>query len=157
MAAGVDVHVVRVDAVSDVPVELDRLAVRLGLDVPEGQRGRPLPPADPPVRWRAFVPIWRRPWMTMSPDTYGASLLRSLGVVAVPEQAERRYPEVGLDEVAAARPDVVLAPSEPYPFGERHVGELSAIAPVVLVDGEDLFWWGVRTPAALQRLAAALA
>jgi hypothetical protein len=47
---------------------------------------------------------------------------------------------------------VVLAPSEPYPFRERHVPLLAEVAPVVLVDGQDLFWWGVRTPAAAERL-----
>ena len=46
----------------------------------------------------------------------------------------------------------MLAPSEPYPFGERHVEELSSVAPVLLVDGRDLFWWGVRTPDAIDRL-----
>ena len=35
-----------------------------------------------------------------------------------------------LDEVAAPPPDLVLAPSEPYPFGERHVAELRRVAPV---------------------------
>jgi hypothetical protein len=28
---------------------------------------------------------------------------------------------------------------------------------VRLIDGADLFWWGVRTPGALDRLAVALA
>jgi hypothetical protein len=37
------------------------------------------------------------------------------------------------------------------------VAELSAVAPVVLVDGQDLFWWGVRTPAAQHRLHTQLA
>ena len=54
-------------------------------------------------------------------------------------------------------PDVVLAPSEPYPFEERHVAELSELAPVELIDGQDLFWWGIRTPEALERLRARLA
>jgi hypothetical protein len=54
--------------------------------------------------------------------------------------------------VKARRPDTVLAPSEPYPFRERHRAELEAIAPVQFVDGQDLFWWGVRTPAASDRL-----
>ena len=27
---------------------------------------------------------------------------------------------------------------------------------VVIVDGQDLFWWGIRTPGAVDRLAAAL-
>jgi hypothetical protein len=28
--------------------------------------------------------------------------------------------------------------------------------PVVFVDGRDLFWWGIRTPAAAARLANAI-
>jgi GT2 family glycosyltransferase len=58
----------------------------------------------------------------------------------------------GNGEARAREPDVVLAPSEPYPFRERHVPLLEEVAPVVLVDGQDLFWWGVRTPAAMGRL-----
>jgi hypothetical protein len=51
---------------------------------------------------------------------------------------------------------VVLAPSEPYVFGEKHVPELAPVAPVELVDGQDLFWWGSRTPLAIERLRARL-
>jgi hypothetical protein len=51
---------------------------------------------------------------------------------------------------------VVLAPSEPYPFRDRHRAELAAVAPVRLVDGQDLFWWGARTTEALARLARVL-
>jgi hypothetical protein len=57
------------------------------------------------------------------------------------------------------RPDLVVLPSEPYPFTERHVAEVQGLLPssrVVLVDGRDLLWWGVRTPAALERLRAVL-
>ncbi|MBX3287664.1 MAG: hypothetical protein KF703_20120, partial [Actinobacteria bacterium] len=53
-------------------------------------------------------------------------------------------------------PDVVLAPSEPYAFRPRHLGELAEVGPVVPVDGQDLFWWGVRTPAAAARLHRAI-
>jgi ABC-type Fe3+-hydroxamate transport system substrate-binding protein len=106
---------------------------------------------------RAFVPIWRRPWMTLSGGTYGSSLLAAVGVVNVFADATERYPEVSLAEVSARRPDVVLAPSEPYPFAERHVPQLEEVAPVILVDGQDLFWWGARTPEALHRLANQLA
>ena len=51
--------------------------------------------------------------------------------------------------------DVVLAPSEPYPFAERHRNELEQVAPVRFVDGRDLFWWGVRTPGAIARFSRA--
>lgn len=106
---------------------------------------------------RAFVPIWKRPWMSLSGGTYGSSLLATLGVVNVFADVPERYPEVTLEEASARQPDVVLAPSEPYPFAARHVPLLQEVAPVVLVDGQDLFWWGARTPAAVHRLAAQLA
>ena len=150
--AGLDVHVVRIGSVADVAPQLALLAARVEVGPPAVQD---LPEAVTPGR-RAFVPIWRRPWMTLDGTTYGSSVLAWLGVANVFEDAGRRYPEVTLEEVARRRPDLVLAPSEPYPFGPRHVAELSRLAPVRLLDGQDLFWWGVRTPAALRRLAAAL-
>jgi ABC-type Fe3+-hydroxamate transport system substrate-binding protein len=109
------------------------------------------------VRRRAFVPIWRRPWMTLSGGTYGSSLLAAIGVDNVFADATERYPTVSLAEARERAPDVVLAPSEPYPFRERHVPQLEEVAPVVLVDGQDLFWWGARTPTAMARLRRALA
>lgn len=153
LALGVAVHVVRIGAVSDVGAALVELTDRIGMGPPTAT---PLPP---PVRLglRAFVPIWRRPWMTLDATTYGSSVLARLGVTNVFAEARSRYPEVTLAEVAERRPDVVLAPSEPYPFGERHEDELAVVAPVRFVDGKDLFWWGSRTPGALGRLGEALA
>ena len=149
-AAGLEVHVVRISGVDDVAPELAALAARLDVDVP----ATVLPPPQAPSV-RAFVPIWKRPWMTMGGDTYGSSLLARLGVTNVFADGDR-YPEVTLEEAAARAPDVVLAPSEPYPFGERHRPQLEAVAPVRFVDGQDLFWWGARTPAAVARLGEAL-
>lgn len=145
--AGCALHVVHITSVADVAPALAGLRGALGLSPLDVD---PVPPARA-VWLRAFVPIWRRPWMTIGRDTYGASLLRVLGVEVVP--AGVRYPTV---ELAGLDADVVLAPSEPYPFGERHRAELEVVAPVQLVDGQDLFWWGARTPAALARLDAAL-
>lgn len=150
--AGLAVHVVRVGAVSDVAPAMDSLARAVGATTPLLAL-----PASRPQRLRGFVPIWRRPWMTMNADTYGSSVLAHLGVANVFADAPNRYPSVTLDEAKEARADVVLAPSEPYPFRERHEAELATIAPVTFVDGHDLFWWGIRTPIALQRLGALLA
>jgi ABC-type Fe3+-hydroxamate transport system substrate-binding protein len=155
VAAGLATFAFCVDTVFDVAPQLAELARRLGLDPPPPE---PLPPPRPPrPAGRAFVPIWRKPWMSMSSRTYGSSLLAHLGFTNVCADAQERYPALGEDEVRAARPDVVLAPSEPYPLGERHRAELERFAPAILVDGQDLFWWGVRTPAAVGRLADALA
>jgi hypothetical protein len=91
--------------------------------------------------------------MTVNTSTYGSSLLASIGVENVFADAIDRYPTVTLDDARARRPEIVLAPSEPYPFSERHRDELETVAPVELVDGKDLFWWGVRTPDARRRLS----
>ncbi len=159
--AGVGIHVVDVRTVAGVALELAALAGAVGLDFGElrvaGLLGEvDAPPADAAVVRRAFVPIWRKPWMILGDDTYGADLLQALGVRSVTADHPDRYPTVTLEEMVAAEPDLVVAPTEPYPFAERHRAELETVAPVVLVDGADLFWWGVRTPAAIRRLGEQL-
>ncbi|MDQ1381482.1 MAG: hypothetical protein QOJ71_2201, partial [Actinomycetota bacterium] len=110
-------------------------------------------------RSSAFVPIWRRPWMSLAFDTYGSSVLAHVGIMNIFDDADERYPEVTLAAVAQRAPDAVLLPSEPYAFAERHALELRAALPdahTAFVDGRDLFWWGIRTPAAAARLAERL-
>jgi len=150
-AAGVAVHVTAVRSLTDVAPALAGLRERLGLtdDTPESM---PISTSAGRPALRTFVPIWRRPWMTINRDTYGSSLLEAIGVGNVFATDATRYPETSLEEARRRRPDVVLAPSEPYPFGQRQRGELEQVAPVTFIDGRDLFWWGTRTPAAIARL-----
>ena len=83
------------------------------------------------------------------------AVLRALGIanVAAPDGA---YPELDLETARTRGADIVIAPSEPYPFAERHRAELEQVAPVVFIDGRDLVWWGARTRGALQRLREVL-
>jgi ABC-type Fe3+-hydroxamate transport system substrate-binding protein len=149
VAAGVDVHVLAVRSVTDVDAQLGPLAERVDA------RWDPVGDVESrPWRGSAFVPIWRRPWMALGAPTYGSSLLQAVGIENV--FASTAYPEVSLDGARARDPDVVLAPSEPYPFAERHRAELESVAPVCFVDGKDLFWWGARTKDAIGRLDAAI-
>lgn len=167
VAAGLRVHLCSPRSVRDVAPALASLASAVGASNPPGLDGTlgpardgsdpPAPDGLAPLGLRAFVPIWRRPWMSLAGDTYGSSLLASIGVANVFADAAERYPAVDLEAVADLRPDVVLAPSEPYAFRPRHLDELRTLAPVVPIDGQDLFWWGVRTPAAARRLHAAIA
>jgi ABC-type Fe3+-hydroxamate transport system substrate-binding protein len=147
-AAGMPIHVMTVESVEAVAPQLEQLAEVLGVDA-----AVEVTPSNASPRATAFIPIWRRPWMSMNASTYGSSLLASIGIVNVYADAPERYPTVTLDEARARQPNVVLAPSEPYPFAERHVAELASVGSVELVDGQDLFWWGVRTPAARRRLS----
>jgi ABC-type Fe3+-hydroxamate transport system substrate-binding protein len=153
VAAGLDLLVLAVRSVDDAVAAVAELAARSGRPAPDLR----VPPAVA-VQVRAFVPIWRRPWMTVNGDTYGASVLRAVGVELVTAAWSERYPMVELVDAAALAPDVVLVPSEPYSFTAAHLDELRAAFPgavVMAVDGQDLFWWGTRTPGAIGRLRPA--
>lgn len=95
--------------------------------------------------WRAAYFIWRRPWMSVGGDTFISDVMRRAGLANVFGD-HTRYPEVTTEEVAAARPDVLLLSSEPYPFKPKHAAELEAATGVlaVLVDGEVFSWYGSR-------------
>jgi hypothetical protein len=93
--------------------------------------------------------------MALGAPTYGTAVLRALGIGNISE-ADGPYPNLSLEDAQSRRPDLVVAPSEPYPFAERHRAELESVAPTRFVDGRDLLWWGVRTRPALARLSVSL-
>ena len=135
-----------------------------------------------------FCPIWRGGhgesswWMTANEGTYMHDLLEVCGgrnvfagrvrryplaadlgqAVDVPgalgPDRDTRYPRVPLAEVIAARPKVILLPSEPFAFGEADREELllmidlpaAEAGRVYLVDGSVLTWHGTRLARALQ-------
>jgi ABC-type Fe3+-hydroxamate transport system substrate-binding protein len=155
-ARGVEVFVSDVRTVDDALAVVDDLAELIGLEPERGARGLD---AIAPLGCTAFVPIWRRPWMTIGSATYGASVLDRLGVELITGAPESDYPVVDLDEMASRMPALVIVPSEPYDFTGAHLDELRsafAEARIVLVDGQDLFWWGIRTREAINRLARTL-
>jgi ABC-type Fe3+-hydroxamate transport system substrate-binding protein len=147
---GIDVHVLHVRSLLEVNAQMRDLARRVEATWVPLELGAPTP-----ERVRAFIPIWRRPWMALGTPTYGASLLAQLGVATVFD-AHGPYPTVELNDVISLHPDVVLAPSEPYPFSTRQLTELESVAPTTFMDGKDLFWWGQRSADALARLARQL-
>jgi ABC-type Fe3+-hydroxamate transport system substrate-binding protein len=166
VAAGLRVHSMSPRSVADVGAAVVALCDAVGVDAPtpfaanEWERWLDEQRAVAPgVARRSAVLVWRRPWMTMNADTYGSSVLELLGIENVFAGAGERYPETTLEEIAERHADLVLLPGEPYPFKDRHVREVEAVvrgADVRLVDGRDLFWWGIRTPDALARLCESL-
>jgi ABC-type Fe3+-hydroxamate transport system substrate-binding protein len=150
VAAGVAVHVLAVRDLDGLDAQMSSLAMRVDA------HWDPIGPIQvPPATGSAFIPIWRRPWMALGEPTYGSAVLRALGLANVAAGAGA-YPQLDLGEATRRGADLVVAPSEPYPFAERHRAELEQVAPVVLVDGQDLLWWGARTVGALGRLRAVL-
>lgn len=153
--AGITVHSMSPRSVGEVGAALEDLAAVIGCPAPRVE----LPVAQP-TRGTAVAMIWRRPWMTQRADTYGSSVLEHLGWSNPFGHGADRYPTIELADLAREAPDLVVLPSEPYPFAPRHLSEISRDIPgtrVGLVDGRDLFWWGIRTGDALSRLVTELA
>jgi ABC-type Fe3+-hydroxamate transport system substrate-binding protein len=145
--------------------------------------------------WREPTAAEGRPrwWMTINDDTYVHDLLRVCGgenifagrqrhyplaadLDAGPGQEtgasagggaarDTRYPRVTPEEVAALAPEVILLPSEPYPFTEADLTAFEAFPDlpalqnnrIHLVDGSLLTWHGIRVARALAELPALLA
>ncbi len=162
LAAGLEVEVLHIAALDDVAPELARLAGRIGVDwqpepLPDGAALPPLPhPSGSAGTVRVFVPIWRRPYMTVGAATYGVSLLEYCGVEVAFADRPEPYPTLSEADLRSEPIDLVLAPTEPYEWHRRHFDELAALGPAHLIDGQDLFWWGTRTPGAVERIAEAI-
>ncbi|MCS6797599.1 MAG: helical backbone metal receptor [Myxococcota bacterium] len=179
-ARGIAVHVSFPCSVAASNAYLESLGRLLGADVTAYRAS-----VEPtPIRARAFVPIWRDPWMTFDGRTFADDVLRAAGIANAfadrarryplsadlghapavdPGERDTRYPRITLDEVVARAPDLVLLPDEPYAFGPSDVAELRALdvpaaraGRVLTVCGADLFWYGVRTRAGIERLRALL-
>jgi ABC-type Fe3+-hydroxamate transport system substrate-binding protein len=106
--------------------------------------------------------IWHKPWMSVNRETFAHALLSLAGGVNVFAGHAARYPQVALAELVAARPDLVLLGSEPFPFHERHADELARAtglsrAAIRLADGEYLSWHGSRTPDGIDYAAELIA
>lgn len=86
--------------------------------------------------------IWRKPYMAAGKGTFIDDCLMRCGWVNCVD--ESRYPEI---DPTTLQPDLILLSSEPYPFQERHIKELSMLFPdtrIELVDGEYFSWYGTR-------------
>lgn len=112
-------------------------------------------------RLRVFCPIWRKPWMAFNADTYADDMLWCCGAENVVRTNAERYFSTTLEEIAALQPDVVVLPSEPYPFTNKHFVHLKELAETpagrgghfYCIDGMALCWYGPRIADGLTELA----
>ena len=95
-------------------------------------------------RRKALYLIWREPWMTISRATYISAVLALAGWDTLPERSLIRYPEPGEADWDAS--ELILLSTEPFRFRERDAVQLRASqhAPVALIDGEMVSWYGSR-------------
>ncbi len=121
--------------------------------IPDPAAPAPDPAPDPA---RAVIPIWRRPWMVLGRDTFAGDVLARLGVANMYAGHAERYPKVPLDDLLAARPDLVVLPDEPYRFTPDDGPECFPGVPAALVSGRHLTWYGPSLAEAPSVLAAQL-
>jgi ABC-type Fe3+-hydroxamate transport system substrate-binding protein len=96
--------------------------------------------------------------MTAGHDTFINEMMELCRFENVFLDRTSRYPEVSAEEIIAAKPELVLLSSEPYPFKEAHIREFREMLPgakIKVVDGEIFSWYGSRllkTPGYLDAL-----
>lgn len=106
---------------------------------------------DPEISIKGHKPrtaylIWRKPYMTVGGDTFIHDMISRCGFENVFSE-RKRYPEISVAELQAANPQLLLLSSEPYPFKQQHIDELSSVLPgcrIMLADGEFFSWYGSR-------------
>lgn len=157
-AAGLAVWVTDVRTLDGAFGSLARMLAACGLDRPgwlddAEAAWHALP--EPPVRRRAVVPIWRRPWMAVGRDTFTGAVLARLGVDNVLADADERYPRI--DPAHLPSHDLVVLPDEPYEFTADDGPEAFPGVPPALVSGRLLTWYGPSLVEAARVLPAALA
>jgi ABC-type Fe3+-hydroxamate transport system substrate-binding protein len=156
--AGLAVWVSRVRTLPEALTSLRRLlTVACRLEAPawldEAERAWRELPTDL-NRGAAVIPIWRRPWMVLGSDTFAGDVLARLGVRNLYAGHPERYPKIPIEQLVAARPDLVVLPDEPYPFTAADGPEAFTGIPAALVSGRFLTWYGpslVEAPRALTR------
>ncbi|GAB3390633.1 helical backbone metal receptor [Amycolatopsis echigonensis] len=95
-----------------------------------------------PVRYRAVIPVWRKPWIVLGRDTFAGDMLRRVGVENVYLGHSERYPRPSLEELQKTGADLVVLPDEPYEFTQDDgPGFFPEMRPV-LVSGRYLTWYG---------------
>lgn len=167
-AAGVEVWLSRVESIDDSLREILSLGEAVGKEEPAAalvarirESLREVAEArgpDVPV----YVPIWRKPWMTIGRATYAHDVLAAVGARNVFADAPGRYPERSPEDAIAVGATAALLPTEPYPFHEKPQGADECVAAglprerVALVDGEALTWYGARGVEGVRTVAAAV-
>lgn len=168
--AGVSVHATRIETVADVARELRTIGQLVGRGHEAEKYAADLQELAAQTRENArllptiscFVPIWKRPLMSIGGRTYMADLLRTCGARNVFDDAQKKYFETLPDEVRAREPDAILLPTEPYRFRESDraffVERFDLPLDVVrVVDGQAFTWFGTRSLEGLRVLTAAVA
>lgn len=174
---GVDSITLSNETLGDIETSFHRLAERCGVpeagervaaEFREGLKPDPLP-GKPKVLLSAGRPVGRLADLVVAgPGTYFEELLAHLGAVNAFADAPVRYPEIGMEDVIARAPDVIVeVRAEPVsPEVERQlISDWNALPDIpavrnrriVVIDGDYAVVPGPRIPQLYQEMRTALA
>ena len=94
--------------------------------------------------FKAAYLVWNDPIMVAGNDTYIDSIFELLHISNGFKNLSR-YPLVDIEAIQNADVDVLMLPSEPFPFKEKHKAYFQEILPdkkIILVKGEIFSWYG---------------
>lgn len=100
----------------------------------------------PPSKLKVLYLIWKSPWMAAGRNTFIHHMLETAGFENCIQDVDSRYPELTESDIVDLNPDLILLSSEPFPFVEKHVDEISRAwkTPAMCVDGSMFSWYGTR-------------
>jgi hypothetical protein len=93
--------------------------------------------------------IWRDPWMSVSRQTFIASVFERWGATPYWPEFQEKYPKLDLQKFDPEK-TLLLMSSEPYPFEKKWSDFEHLPHSRVLVDGEIFSWFGIRSLRALE-------
>jgi len=111
---------------------------------------------------RAAYFIWKNPYMVAGSGTFIDQMMSAAGFENV-FSGLTRYPEVTVQQIIDAKPEVLLLSSEPFPFAEKDCQEFREQVPdamPLIVDGMAFSWYGSRlqsSPAYFKQLQKKIA
>ena len=96
-------------------------------------------------------------WMSISAETYIASVLAEANWKVINYPSKKRYPKITLDDTLIEQVDLVLFSTEPFPFTEKHIDQFRQDFPdhsskAKLIDAEMVSWYGSRAITGLRFL-----
>jgi iron complex transport system substrate-binding protein len=108
-----------------------------------------------------YYAIWRLPWMTVNRATFIHDVLSLCGARCVAADDVARYPGLEPEDAVDRGVELVLLASEPWAFDEDQRRDIAASklfgdARVMLCDGRDFCWHGVRMVDGLGRALATI-
>jgi ABC-type Fe3+-hydroxamate transport system substrate-binding protein len=90
--------------------------------------------------------IWKDPYMVAGGGTFINHIMPYCCLENI-FSAEKRYPQISLEDIEEKKCELILLSSEPYPFKQKHKQEIQTHFPKIkieLVDGEMFSWYGSR-------------